>query len=251
MKHVDDFRTRVLSKFSQEIFCSPDAGLQERRGAQTRELLLRATINCLNQVGYSRTTTDLIARTARSSRGAMIHHYPSKASLIASVIDYIFYKRLEYMLDGIHDVADNDPQRNAKLWALLLDNLHTPEYSAYVELSVAARTDAELKVVFVPRAKLYDEVWRDEMTSVNRSWDGRPELAQICIDIALAANEGLILNEAIWDEPERQERFKAVIRLVVTMLSENEIRVPTVNNARVPRKASSAAKRSSQRAERR
>src|ERR1700677_38961 len=111
MQSDNGFRARILSKFFQEIFPPENASFQERRSANTRLLLLKAAIDCLNEVGYARTTTMLIADRAGASRGAMIHHYQSKASLIASVIDYTFFKRLESFIDGILSVSQADKKR--------------------------------------------------------------------------------------------------------------------------------------------
>src|SRR5580704_16373484 len=121
MQGDNGFRARILSKFFQEIFPPENASFQERRSANTKQLLLEATIDCLNDVGYARTTTMLIAHRAGASRGAMIHHYQSKAALITSVIDYTFFKRLESFITGILSVSSSDKKRRPKLWKMFID----------------------------------------------------------------------------------------------------------------------------------
>ena len=57
------------------------------RSATTRTALLDATIECLAELGYSGTTTAEVVRRAGLSRGAQVHHFPTKALLIAAALD--------------------------------------------------------------------------------------------------------------------------------------------------------------------
>src|ERR1700742_5094859 len=62
---------------------------QQRRDA-TRKRLLDATIESLIECGYYAATTLEIERRAGVSRGARIHHYPTKASLLAAAVDHLY-----------------------------------------------------------------------------------------------------------------------------------------------------------------
>src|SRR6266487_4699878 len=59
---------------------------QAERSEHTRELLLDATIECLVEVGYARTTVHEICLRAGLSRGAQQHHFTTKAELMASAL---------------------------------------------------------------------------------------------------------------------------------------------------------------------
>jgi len=62
---------------------------QEQRSAETRERLIVAAIECIERVGYVDATTTLIAAHAEVSRGALQHHFATKADLIIAVIDRV------------------------------------------------------------------------------------------------------------------------------------------------------------------
>jgi AcrR family transcriptional regulator len=62
---------------------------QEQRSAETRERLIVAAIECIERVGYVEATTTLIAQQANVSRGALQHHFATKADLIVAVIDRV------------------------------------------------------------------------------------------------------------------------------------------------------------------
>src|SRR5579885_2239947 len=73
---------------------------QRERSAAMRSRLLEATIDCLYEVGYSRTTTIEVAARAGVSRGAQLHHFPTKKRLVLVAVRYLLDKRLEEFRDA-------------------------------------------------------------------------------------------------------------------------------------------------------
>src|SRR5262245_8806139 len=63
---------------------------QAERRAHTHGALLDATIACLVERGYSRTSTNDIIRVAGVSRGALLHHFASKAELLGAAVELLF-----------------------------------------------------------------------------------------------------------------------------------------------------------------
>jgi AcrR family transcriptional regulator len=117
---------------------------QAERSATTRIRLLDATIECLHDLGYARTSTPEIARRAGLSRGAQLHHFPTKAELVTSAVEHLFGRRREEFLRAFRArSAEQDPAEAAIdiLWSMVSG----PTFYAWLELVVAARTDAELR----------------------------------------------------------------------------------------------------------
>lgn len=52
-----------------------------------RQRLVDAAIACLHRVGYAATITQLVMEEAGVSRGAMLHHFPTKVDLIIAVAE--------------------------------------------------------------------------------------------------------------------------------------------------------------------
>ncbi|MGH9097700.1 MAG: TetR/AcrR family transcriptional regulator, partial [Acidimicrobiales bacterium] len=50
----------------------------QNRGIATRAALLNSAFECLVDLGFSATTTTEIAKRAGVSRGAQLHHFPTK-----------------------------------------------------------------------------------------------------------------------------------------------------------------------------
>src|SRR5215475_14877054 len=69
-------------------------GWQAQKSASTRTQITEAAIKCFVEYGYSRTTTSLIAEKAGLSRGAMLHHFPSKLAVVRAAVEHLHAKRL-------------------------------------------------------------------------------------------------------------------------------------------------------------
>lgn len=119
---------------------------QEQRRAHTRKLLLDATIASLCELGYSGTTTLEVERRAGVSRGARIHHFESKAALLAGAADHL-YDQLATQYDQAFAPTPgrrSDRQRVRAGLHTLWSIYQQPHYTAVLELSWAGRQDAEL-----------------------------------------------------------------------------------------------------------
>jgi AcrR family transcriptional regulator len=117
---------------------------QEERSAETRLRLLDACVDCLVELGYSNTTTSAIQERAGVSRGALMHHYASKADLMVASVRHLTEQRgqnLRRLADGLAE----DDDRIAEAIALLWESFQGRLFTATVELWVASRTDVELR----------------------------------------------------------------------------------------------------------
>ncbi|WP_163596918.1 TetR/AcrR family transcriptional regulator, partial [Klebsiella pneumoniae] len=63
---------------------------QAERTAETREALLDAAIGLLHRNGYGGTSTETIAEEAGVTRGALHHHFGTRAQLMAEVIGTVY-----------------------------------------------------------------------------------------------------------------------------------------------------------------
>jgi AcrR family transcriptional regulator len=135
---------------------------QEERTASMRARLLDATVACLAERGYARTTTTEIVRRARVSRGAQLHHFPTKHELVTTAVEHLFRQRH----DEFHAAFARLPPRAARATAaidLLWTMISGPSFHAWLELVVAARTDSRLR-------RTVAGISRRFMDSVHRSF---------------------------------------------------------------------------------
>lgn len=123
---------------------APARRSQESRSAATRERLLDATIECLIELGYGSTTTTEVVRRAGVSRGAQVHHFPTKADLVQNAVIHLAHRRQEELtkeLARLRSERDHVSLTVDLLWA----GYAGPLFTAALELIVAARTDRALR----------------------------------------------------------------------------------------------------------
>jgi len=113
---------------------------QAERSAATQDLLLDATIDCIVELGYAGTSTTAVCQRAGVSRGAQVHHFPTKANLVAAAIERLFARRHDEFRQSLESQPDLDGAF-AELWQLYTG----PTLHAWMELLIAARTDPLLR----------------------------------------------------------------------------------------------------------
>jgi AcrR family transcriptional regulator len=63
---------------------------QAERTEATRTRILKAAANLIRSRGYARFRTADVAAEAGLSRGAQLHHFPTKDSLVVATLEYVF-----------------------------------------------------------------------------------------------------------------------------------------------------------------
>jgi AcrR family transcriptional regulator len=117
---------------------------QQERSAAMRKRLLDATVDCLVRYGYAGTTTTRVTEIAGVTRGAQVHHFPTRAELIAAAVRHLAARRAELAFEKIDIVRRATDPIDAGL-DLMWEIHQGPIHYAAVEMWVAARTDLELR----------------------------------------------------------------------------------------------------------
>jgi AcrR family transcriptional regulator len=121
----------------------------------TRLRIMEAAVSVLAVEGYASMSTTAVAQEAGLTRAAMLYHFSSRMSLIEAVVHYVTRKRLEMYgeaMFGLDHNADYFDRAIDVAW----EQLQTPEFLAFSELSTAARTDRELSAIFTPALAEFD-----------------------------------------------------------------------------------------------
>lgn len=127
---------------------APNRKEQERSRA-TRQRLMEATVECLVEYGWAGTTTTVVAERAGVSRGAQLHHYPTRNELVVAAVEHVGRVLVDQMLDAANQLPSG-PGRTEAVLQMLGDFYSGPLFAAALELWVAARTDPQLREVVIP-----------------------------------------------------------------------------------------------------
>ena len=122
--------------------------------------LLDATIEALCEKGYGGTTTLEVQQRAGVSRGALLHHYASRADLMVAAVEHLVRERLAEVLLIAQQQAP--PKARRLEWAVrvLWGTFEGPLFTAALELWLAARNDAELLAVLLPQERVLGQAIR-------------------------------------------------------------------------------------------
>lgn len=176
---------------------------QEERSRATRLRLLEAAVSCLVEFGYAGTSTTLVSERAGVSRGAQLHHFPSKAALLAAAVEHLATVRGEELVARVAAVPPGDRRQVLRT---LADHFTSPVFDAALELWVAARTDPELKAAVAPlERRIGRQAHRITVAALgaDESVPGTRELVQATLDLI----RGLGLADALSDDARRRNRI--------------------------------------------
>ena len=170
-----------------------EMGWQARKSEATRNQIITAAIRCIVESSYSNTTTMRIAEKAGLSRGAMLHHFPSKIDIIRAVVEYLHNKRIQAFRRSIRSIPEGaDRVRLAvrSYW----EHVNHPLYIAIFELAVAARTDQELRDILQPAQKAFDLEWYKTAREVFPEWQSDPQAFDLALNLTQQMMEGMSIS---------------------------------------------------------
>ena len=175
-------------------------GRQAERSATTRVRLIRATIATLNAVGYSATTTMEIARRARVSRGAMLHHFKTRSELILASAEHILREQEVERRDVLRTVARGE-ERFFSITDAMWNTMQQPEAVALTEIMLGGRSDPQIHRPFSALMKGFNRRLLDGSNEIADDFgyaDWR--LVRAMARLHLAAMRGLVIDKLYWDE---------------------------------------------------
>jgi AcrR family transcriptional regulator len=187
---------------------SPPRVPQEERTRVMRQRLLEATVDCLVEHGWSGTSTTLVSQRAGVSRGAQLHHFPTKNDLVLAAVEHLSDLRGQELREAAAQLPTGKRRTRAVL-EMFADHFTSPVFIAALELWVAARTDHLLHEAVVP---LEQRVGREahriavDALGVDEQQPRVRELVQATLDLV----RGLGLANTISDDTARRARILSV-----------------------------------------
>ena len=106
---------------------------QEERTRAMRQRLLEATLQCLVEEGWSGTSTTLVSQRAGVSRGAQLHHFPTKADLVIAAVEHIATIRRDELAEAAAALP-RDQRRTREVLELLGAHFTADVFTAALEL---------------------------------------------------------------------------------------------------------------------
>ncbi|SEG69966.1 TetR/AcrR family transcriptional regulator [Marinobacterium lutimaris] len=170
---------------------------QSERSAETQGLIMQATLDCILQKGIRETSTVDVAKQAGVSRGALLHHYPTKESLMHAALEKVLSEEISLVQQIASDVNEGKADLDSFLQAMW-EHFAGDLFKIALEYLTTARTDEAIRDVLTPLAAHYNEsmeqIWEQLTKEAENASESRVALtATLCMMRGMAA-------QGIWRE---------------------------------------------------
>lgn len=183
---------------------------QEERTTETRNALMEAAVGAVHRLGYGGATTALIADEAGVSRGALTHHFGSRAELMATVVQWVYERELELYRDllagGFRGARVSD-------WPdIVWEVLSKPSGLAVLEILQATRSDAELAERVKPVQMAIEQAGIETMQA---RFGGDDDTRRATVRLIIWAIRGLTIEQMLVSDPTGVKASVDLLRLLL------------------------------------
>lgn len=185
---------------------------QAEKSLITQTQIVQATMQCLIELGYAQTTTDRIAQKAGVSRGAMTHHFKSRAAVFIAAAKYITELRAAEYGEAIGKVRV--PAGALPTFEDMRDTIVSlqkyyarPSFIALHELQRGARADKALKAAMAPLEKALDDRISAHILQHFPFWSEVQDAAEVLRDLIFSSLQGIAIDPVGYVKGARLQRL--------------------------------------------
>ncbi|AOL22548.1 DNA-binding transcriptional regulator, AcrR family [Erythrobacter litoralis] len=189
------------------------------RSRRTRLKILDAGVAVLARDGYKKLSTTGVAKEAGITRAAMLYHFGSRSELIEAIIRHVTRRRIDMYTNAMEGLP-HDEGFLERAVDIAWEQLQTPEFEAYTELSLASRTDPELRALMEPALAAFDRARREaalglfpRYLSDKVEFDLRRDVVRFLLE-GVAQQDGITFN--------REERVGAMLRFLKLLIGTED-----------------------------
>jgi AcrR family transcriptional regulator len=180
---------------------------------ETRRRILEATMRCVADVGYSRTTIREIAREAKMTSGSLYHYFPNKAELVKATFDEV----ATIAVPRLEQAAERNVATLDKLMAVLDESVRViQDYPLAVAFDRAIRAESPQHLHLAETSDTRFAALRNLIRDILEQGTREKELGR-GVDVESAANAVYMvfrgLNEYAASAPPPEEYHATVAAL--------------------------------------
>lgn len=129
---------------------------QIEKSEKKRKIILSSTIDEILSKGIHRTTILSVSQNASVSRGAILHHYPNRDSLMHAALEKVLSDEILFLRETTQKVKAGSIGID-ELFDILWSHFSGPMFMISLEYLNSARTNKDIKNVLLPLAKNFNE----------------------------------------------------------------------------------------------
>ena len=200
----------------------PPRRTQEERSATTRAALLDATVDCLVEYGYANLTTTRVVERAGVSRGAQVHHFPTKAQLVTEAVRHLAVKRVQEFAQTIPELPKDDREADLPHPRPDLGAAHEPAVRGGAR-ALGRGTDRS-RAQGEPDGRGARRLQGDRRgRSLPHARAGRQADFQTDVQAAIAAIRGLAMLKFVEDPADTERRWKRTKKRLMVLFVQLDL----------------------------
>ena len=184
-----------------------------------RDRILEAAVSSLIELGSTRTTTLEVQRRAEVSRGALLHHFPTHASLLASTVAELIKRNEASVQRGLEKLKGAEDAVERAIRALAIASSQ-PAYLAEMELWAIARTDSDLKAALLEAERTARKDSERVLNKLFSQKTGSEKSPVVAMTVEFL--RGLALSGVLRSSPARRQQLIAQWIHVARVLMQTE-----------------------------
>jgi AcrR family transcriptional regulator len=178
--------------------------VRDDQSLATRTRLLDMAVESLIESGFASTSAVGVQKRAGVSRGALLHHFPTREALFTAAVQRLVQANLDAMREELASApAGHDPV--ARGMRVLRRSSQRPSFGAELELWSAARTDAQLRAALRAAERtalgelhsMIDEVFGPEIVALPHY--------RLVVDLTVQLIRGLTVTGSLYERVGREE----------------------------------------------
>ena len=207
-------------KSARRSLAPPYRRTQAERTAETRLRILKAAANLIRRRGYARFRTAEVAAEAGVSRGAQLHHFPTKDSLVVATLEYVFEQA--QILSRRRAAAVNRPR---DLIESVIEDakefFFSQHFMVAIDIVLSTSTDQAVrkKILDISRKarRPVETAWAEALAASNVP----PAVAADIVALTLGVVRGMALR-TLWDnDPKWFEHLFELWRQMIKVFLES------------------------------
>src|SRR6266853_2018289 len=194
---------------------------QAERSEETQTRILKAAANLIRTRGYARFRTAEVAKEAGLSRGAQLHHFPTKDSLVVATLEYVFEQA--QILSRRRAAAVNRPRDLIE--AVIEDArefFFSEHFMVAIDIVLSTSTDQAVRkqILHISRKarRPVETAWTEALAASGVP----PPLSADIVALTLSLVRGMALR-TLWDnDPQWFDQLFAVWRRMIKIFLESQ-----------------------------
>jgi AcrR family transcriptional regulator len=192
------------------------------RSAATRVRLLDATIDCLIELGWSGTSTTEVVRRAGVSRGAQVHHYPTKEDLVLAAVEHLCTRRMGEYRAAVERLPVHERTPAASV-DLLWSVWSGPTLEAWLEIVLACRVQPALRARFVEFEHRFFDAALSLFHETQPEMTSDPEFARLALRFTFCLLDGLAVGRLGGIERPELDAVVEGFKVLTTVVSPTDL----------------------------